>query len=739
MRKILINSIATVSSLVLLNTAAQARPIDGNAEALTTTGTATGYGGTDLTGVRTPFWERQYKGSYFTDLKVTPSGVPTYNFPNVDEIPRLKLDVEGMVFASHYKLDSKFDKMISKSAYAQLESPEAFPKSQFLALTRIKPAPPASVAVMESAVFKPKGKVDRTDFDAITLAQKTEKQIVEKPGVPLTPDEYKILSGMLLVQKKGQCPSAIGLFYDESKKSDYIAEANYYLARCSKDLGLTTDFFEQAQKVIASGDVYYTKLIFKELGQEVPKELAEKFGETMMKASKNAQLMDFGKDTATAGNVYYVLASSAALGEHFDDAMTWANKVPQGHAKYQQAQYLVGISEYATGAKQKALASQEKLLNSLSSTKNTSDFQALVALNLARMYFQEGKYKEAQLTFIKVTKDKPLWLTSLTEMGWSQLQAGDYEGAIGNMYSIQAPFFKNVYKPDSFVIRTIGYLNICQYGDAYRTLTQLEKDYRPWLNKIISFQKDHKNHYQAVKSFLAVNRDQDFDGLPSQVVREMARHKDYTNLQTALNREIDEKDLYSKIESQAAQNLADSKAKMANSKLKVAQLQKKLAEAKKNPQMMSQVDDIQIDINMELNEAERYSFQIDLYNTVRSSLASYKKDIVPAAEHRMASVKSKIESTLEKRLVVMKNDLIRILDNNELLRYETFAGSGENIRYQVAGGEQSKRVPASVLPQSKALNWQFEGEYWEDEIGHYRSTLRNNCPDRKQANLGGAQ
>jgi len=628
---------------------------------------------------------------------------------------------------------------MSKSAYAQLESPEAFPKSQFLALTRIKPAPPASVAVMEKAVFKPKGKVDRTEFDAITLAQNTEKQIVEKPGVPLTPEEYKILSGMLLVQKKGQCPSAIGLFYDVAKKSEYLAEGNYYLSHCSKELGLTTDFFEQAQKVIASGDVYYTKQVFKELGQEVPKELAEKFGETMLKAAKNDQLMDFGKDSTTAGNVYYVLASSAALGEHFQEALTYANKVPQGHAKYQQAQYLAGISEYATGSKAKALASQEKLLNSLSSTKNSSDFQALVALNYARMLFQENKFKEAQLTFIKVTKDKPLWLTSLTEMGWSQLQAGDYEGAIGNMYSIQSPFFKNVYKPDSYVIRTIGYLNICQFGDAYRTLTQLEKDYRPWLNKIISFQKDHKSHFQAVKSFLAVNRDQEFDGLPSQVVREMARHKDYTNLQTALNREIDEKDLYAKIESQAAQNLADSKAKLANSKIKIAQLQKKLAEAKKNPQMMSSVDDIQIDLNMEMNELERYSFQIDLYNTVRSSLASYKKDIVPAAEHRMASVKSRIETTLEKRLVVMKNDLIRILDNNELLRYETFAGSGENIRYQVAGGEQSKRVPASVLPQSKALNWQFEGEYWEDEIGHYRSTLKNNCPDRKQANLGGAQ
>ena len=151
------------------------------------------------------------------------------------------------------------------------------------------------------------------------------------------------------------------------------------------------------------------------------------------------------------------------------------------------------------------------------------------------------------------------------------------------------------------------------------------------------------------------------------------------------------------------------------------------------------IDNIEADINIANNDHERFSFQIDLYTIIRGSLANYKKETIATADRRMGSVKNKIETVLQKRLVTMKNDLIRILDNNELLRYETFAGSGENIRYQAGGGEQSKRVPASVLPQSKSLNWQFAGEYWEDEIGHYRSTLKNNCPDSKQASLGGAQ
>ena len=83
-------------------------------------------------------------------------------------------------------------------------------------------------------------------------------------------------------------------------------------------------------------------------------------------------------------------------------------------------------------------------------------------------------------------------------------------------------------------------------------------------------------------------------------------------------------------------------------------------------------------------------------------------------------------------------EIAQVLENNEFLRYEVFAGSGENIRFQVTGGTVNQgRVAASVAPP-KSLKWDFEGEYWEDEIGSYRSTLKNNCPDsRTSASLNG--
>ena len=88
---------------------------------------------------------------------------------------------------------------------------------------------------------------------------------------------------------------------------------------------------------------------------------------------------------------------------------------------------------------------------------------------------------------MKVPKDHPLWVQALIEQGWTQLALDDFAGAIGNMYSLHSPYFKVLFQPESFVVRTVGYLNICQYGDAYRTLSKLEADYRDWDSKLATY------------------------------------------------------------------------------------------------------------------------------------------------------------------------------------------------------------------------------------------------------------
>ena len=182
---------------------------------------------------------------------------------------------------------------------------------------------------------------------------------------------------------------------------------------------------------------------------------------------------------------------------------------------------------------------------------------------------------------------------------------------------------------------------------------------------------------------------------------------------------------------------------MNQSRKRIEQIRKDIASIRVKPQLEQHRSQWQSDLDSELNRLNDRFFSVDLFNEAKKAVGQYNRDVVAGAERRVRDIKVKLESVIANRIVKIRTDLARYMDNNELLRYEVFSASGENIRYQVAGGEKSNRVPASAIPKSKSLQWDFDGEYWEDEIGHYRSSLKNNCPmssdpnRREQASLGG--
>jgi hypothetical protein len=253
------------------------------------------------------------------------------------------------------------------------------------------------------------------------------------------------------------------------------------------------------------------------------------------------------------------------------------------------------------------------------------------------------------------------------------------------------------------------------------------------------------SYYQTVRNFMnAPKKATEVDGLPLPVIREMARHRDFTNLQKALNRQIDERALYGKLDGEAVKGLKHAQWLVNNSRKRIAGLRAQLAKINKTPALEGNRAPLLAQMDKEMDDLNDYFFQVDLYNEAQAALPDYRKEVVGGADTRLASMRGQMERVLSNRLLQMKTDLARYVDNNELLRYEVFSGAGENIRYQVAGGATGNRIPSSVIPKSKSLQWDFDGEYWEDEIGHYRSGLKNNCAGAngnvqvKQANLEGA-
>ena len=88
---------------------------------------------------------------------------------------------------------------------------------------------------------------------------------------------------------------------------------------------------------------------------------------------------------------------------------------------------------------------------------------------------------------------------------------------------------------------------------------------------------------------------------------------------------------------------------------------------------------------------------------------------------------------LANRMSAMSGTLTASLDQTDVLSYELYAGAGEHLRYQAAGGEIKPSENEGLKPEAnKQLKWDFKGEVWEDELGHYRSALKNVCPENEE-------
>lgn len=683
-----------------------------------------------------------------TNLKVSTTGVPvfpleikqTVKLKNgktkvvmapLKKIPRLDVGEEPTLSAEDFILkDYKFP-LRDVGDIKSLPSPELVKDSIVKALTTRQVLPAKPAIDMDKKSF---GVAQIVTKDTITksLPRVNEsKPVAEKPVAAYSENQLKMLTASILYAKGDRCHILLGMLEDvakDSKDTKLQTEANFHLGACAQKLKMYSLAFERLSTIIRSENADFAGEAIELLAQNLLPEYELPFSKLIRDFKAQKLISQKIRD-----EVHFLTAKGAFKESNYLAAKTYAEKVTESSPRFGQAQYLIGISWYSLGNLSKAVAKLEGLRTWLAALKNPDkNLNSLSAINLARMKFTEGRFKEALPLYMAIDKDHPFWVQGLVEQGWTQLALEDYSGAIGNMYSLHSPYFKAVYKPESFVVRTIGYLNICQYGDAYRTLSWLEHDYRPWaasIEKYVSTKKLASDYYETAKGYLKGKSDEDADGLPYQVVREMARQREFLNYQLALNEKADETGRYEAVDKKLADEQASIKTRIAKATLRFKDLKAKLKQAEKDRSLLTQADQWRNQIKMERELVIGLRYQAQVLQASRKSYAQLLTKISTRLEKEKYVLREGAGRDLVTTLLRMKGDINTILENNEFLRYETFAGSGENIRYQVAGGEtaEANRLPASVKP-TKMLNWSFDGEYWEDEIGSYRSSLNDNCP-----------
>jgi len=430
-------------------------------------------------------------------------------------------------------------------------------------------------------------------------------------------------------------------------------------------------------------------------------------------------------DIETSNNAAYQLKRAKFYSEkgqlgQFENAVLM---IPMTSPEYFEATLLKSILNYRQGQVDNAISDLEMIWPQIENNKK-DQVRNLSALTLARLYFQKGDYKSAYKFYLSIDKSSGQWLQAMVEQAWTQVLAGDHEGAAGNMFSLHTDFFKKAYAPDTYIVRTVGYLNLCQYGDGLSILDDLKKKYSSIHAQLKGFQdknKDSIKYYDLVKSWMKNTDLQEIEGIPRAFIVELARHPSYMSVQKQINNYEDENSRFNKI-------TIDLIRKEREARLEMLKAKNALSAAKREGQKNT--------ANLE-RKFLAVGVEHVIYSRAREGIKKMREAAVARLQKEETTLRNKASVGLQKRYSQFTASLENLIDQKEVLAYEIYSGAGEHLRYQMAGGEIKERAPANIEPTDKeSYKWKHKGEVWEDEIGHYRSGLKNVCPQEEVASLG---
>ncbi|MCL2726039.1 MAG: hypothetical protein FWD69_16560 [Polyangiaceae bacterium] len=379
----------------------------------------------------------------------------------------------------------------------------------------------------------------------------------------------------------------------------------------------------------------------------------------------------------------YLLGRYKYRNRQYDDALRLFSKVDRKSKYYIRSQFFSGISNVQIRKSVPAVQSFQRIVGMVDQGGEVEDadrMRDLAFLSMARTYYsasvrldennaptiQSDKLSAAVKYWNKVDVASEYWLDALFEESWAYFMAGDYAHALGNIHTIESPYFPNSYYPEAEVLKAVIYFANCQYDDAETIVARFQAKYQPIyddLNKVLTRFKGNEADEPFYK-FLKDVRDSKAD-LPPRIKkvvenalsdRQLLRHLQYVQVLD------DEQKRFQK-----------APAKFRDSAL-----------------------------GADTKDAMQLARDIAVRNAGQLARERYQRNLDELNEHLRNSTKILIDVTAAKRGQLEAN----------------LAGS------QVTVQESERNI---VKPDEEHVIWPFDGEYWRDELGFYRQTITSKC------------
>jgi tetratricopeptide (TPR) repeat protein len=374
--------------------------------------------------------------------------------------------------------------------------------------------------------------------------------------------------------------------------------------------------------------------------------------------------------------LYFLLGKYFYQKGQFKEAVELYSAVPPSSEFYVQAKLFEGATHVREYEAKPAVEAFKEVLRAAaeSSDPKVKPFEDIANLSLARTFYSTGQFDLATKYFDRVSQESDQWPDSLFEASWSNfmLKQKGYSKALGNIHTVQAPYFENYIKPESvgeaLTVKATIYFYNCLYDRSESAIAEFNSIYPAMfqdLSKLVATNTDNGALFE-----LAVKIRKHKSGLPEQTER-------------AARAVLSDRSLVKRFE---------------------------------------YVDEL----TRELNQHERADSSWKNTNIAQTILA----DLTLQKSLAM----NEAGDLSRRRIKRLTDELAQLIKRVIKIEYEILQGTKGDLEQEVVAEQETLRTNAAAKRRADEIRaddehyvWPFTGEYWKDELGYYRVKIVNRC------------
>lgn len=196
-----------------------------------------------------------------------------------------------------------------------------------------------------------------------------------------------------------------------------------------------------------------------------------------------------------------------------DDALGMLDQVSPRSPDYPKARYIAGVTHVANYDAEPAVAAFKDVLRFMTAkqaegelTDEEKKLMEVTNLGMARVFYSTGQYDKSAKYYDRIGRRSRQWPTALFESSWAYFQLDQYNKALGNLHTLNSPFFSDQYFPEGPILSAVIFFYNCKYPRTRYALEDFMFEYEPLLNEVQATLGQYADDPEAMYEWLETQK-----------------------------------------------------------------------------------------------------------------------------------------------------------------------------------------------------------------------------------------